>query len=354
MQFLGLFAFVSLLLSGCSTKNAADYLDKPATGTHFLTGDYVTLSIYDKGKEDLIEPAFDKIYAHVKKLEAHEQGISEIDEINNAAGQKAVSVSPEIFNLIQTSVDFSRETNGIFEPTIGAVSNLWHIGFPDARIPTDEEIETSLPLVNFNNVTLDEKNHTVKLNKEGMMLELGGVGKASVATQALNFLKENNVTSAFIDMGAHIFIIGDSPHSEDGLWTIQLENPRAYELDTTDDEKLSIGKVRTNANSLITTSIFSRFIEKDGNIYSHLLDSTTGRPINNGLLSVTIIGDDPIRADLLSNAVFNMGLEDGMKFINKEKGMEAIFATDSNEIHLSDGLKDKFTPNENSQFTTVE
>ncbi|MDR2833100.1 MAG: FAD:protein FMN transferase [Streptococcaceae bacterium] len=345
--------FLSLLiLSGCSTNSA--YLKEPATATHFLAGNYVSLSIYNKDKEPMLEQTFDKIFEQAKKLETNEQGISEIDMVNNAAGIKAVEVSHNIYELVKKSKQFAQKTNGTFNPAIGSVSALWHIGFTDARVPSDSEIAQNLPLTNFNDITLDEKANTIKLEKTGMKLELGGVSKSAIATEALSFLKENDVTSAVLDMGGHLYVLGDNPHSKDGSWTVNITNPQMSNASDTSTQVYSIAKLKTTTKAMVTTSKYSRVLEHEREYHSHLLDSATGKPTQNDLLAVTVVGNDATQVDLLSNALYSMGLEEGRNFINKQKGIEAIFVTDSNEVHASQGLKDQLTINDESNFTHVE
>ena len=70
-----------------------------------------------------------------------------------------------------------------------------------------------------------------------------------------------------------------------------------------------------------------------------MLDPKSGMPVQNGLLSVTILSDDSVTGDGLSTTCYLLGLDDGMKLIESLPDVEAIFITDDCQLHYSSGAK---------------
>ncbi|MDR2833612.1 MAG: FAD:protein FMN transferase, partial [Streptococcaceae bacterium] len=174
--FLLTFALLGLgLLTSCGGN--AKYLEEPIKDARFYTGYYVQISIYDKGKRQALEDAFDLMEKQTRKIEINEQGLSEIDNVNNASGKKAVEVSKDVYGLLDETLQFAKKTDGAFNPAIGVSSLLWHIGFPDANVPNEEFLTAAQKLLNYEDIELNEANQSVFLKKEGMKLDLGGVGK---------------------------------------------------------------------------------------------------------------------------------------------------------------------------------
>ena len=92
--------------------------------------------------------------------------------------------------------------------------------------------------------------------------------------------------------------------------------------------------------SVVTSGTYQRYFEQDGNIYHHILDTSTGYPCDNGLSSVTIISDSSTDGDALSTTVFLLGLDNGMDYVESHANIEAIFITDENELYYSSGMGD--------------
>ena len=142
-------------VSSASIKTPREIIKSPVKKTDFLLGTAVALSVYHPNTEELLMRAF----AMVKDLEARitvNASGSEVDAINEAAGERPVAVSDEVYDLVKQGLAYSEEFNGSFDITVGPLTSLWRIGFPDARKPSQKEIDDALPLVNYKNVVLND------------------------------------------------------------------------------------------------------------------------------------------------------------------------------------------------------
>jgi thiamine biosynthesis lipoprotein len=337
----------TIALAGCGKK--PDLLKKPYTSKEFNVGTYIELSVYDKGKKSALSLAEKRVNGLEKALEVNEEGVSQIDKVNSNAGKKPVKVSGAVYELVNDAIEQAKDSKGYYDPAIGAMTNLWHIGFPDAHKPTDDEIKNTLDKVDYKDIILNKKDSTVFLKKKGMLLDFGGIAKGFVSTQMLNDFKKAGVTTAVINLGAHVYVLGDNPATNDGNWKIAINNP-SKNATNTESEANILGYLTGKNRSYITTGKYQRYLESHGKIYSHLMNPKTGYPYENKIDSVTVVGVDPIVNDALSNIAYNKGLKEGMKYVNDNKGYEAIFVTEDKKIHLTKGLKKTFVLEKGSNY----
>lgn len=330
---------VLLIVSGCGKKNEARILvDEPYSRTEFLMGTVVNVKVYNEGKEAVLDQAFDRIEELAAKITVNEKG-SEIDQVNAQAGNEPVVVSDDVYELLKAAYTYSRESEGSFDMTIGPLTNLWHIGFDDARKPEQSEIDSTLPLIDYQQVEFDDQKHSVYLPKKDMLLDLGAIAKGYITDEVVKVLKANEVDTAIVDLGGNIFVLGHSPRAENAAWNVGVQNP----FETRGE---ILGSLPVTNQTIVTSGIYERFIEVDGVNYHHLLDPNTGYPFDNDLAGVSIVTDKSIDGDGLSTVIFSKGLKAGLDFVNQRENVEAIFVTKDRAVYVSDGLKKSFRLND--------
>lgn len=333
-----LFSVLAILtLTGCGTdeESSPKILEEPYEQAEFLMGTYVTMRIYDEGKEDALTEAFERVAELDVILSSNDEG-SEIDAINQNAGQSPIEVSEDVFPLIEVAEAYSAVPNSGFDYTVGPITNLWRIGFDDARVPEPSEIEAILPLVDYKKAELNADNQTVFLTEADMRIDLGAIAKGYIADEVIKVLEDNGVTTAIVDLGGNIVIMGDSPTRETGGWNVGVQNPN-------NERGSYIAAINLKNKSIVTSGIYERFIEKNGEQYHHLMDPRTGYPFDNELASVTIISDKSVDGDALSTVVYAFDLEDGLEYVNGLEDVEAVFITKDNDVYTSDGLQDSMS-----------
>lgn len=247
----------------------------------------------------------------------------------NQSGTKGASVSDEAAQLVLDALRFAADTDGAFDPTIGAVSLLWNIS-QTPRVPSPEEISAALPLVNFRDVTVN--GSTVTLEKGGMRLDLGGIGKGYAADLAVQIYKQHGIDTAILNLGGNVYVYGDKQDGSD--YRIGLRDPLGSENDVA-------AVIPVKNTSVVTSGVYERFFESGGKTYHHLIDPKTGYPADNGLLAVTVVCDSSNKADALSTALFVMGLSGGLDYAKRTPGIEAVFFTNDKGIYVTSGLEDK-------------
>lgn len=325
---------VSLVIGMTMQTIQAKVRKEPYQATEFKMGTYVSLRVYDEGKEAVLDDAFALVDDLAAKVTSNDPG-SEIDAINQAAGKEAVVVSDEVFKLIESAYHYASMPKSGFDLTIGPITNLWRIGFDDARVPKEEEIEAGLALVDYNKLKLDADKKTVFLTEEGMKLDLGAIAKGFIADSIKQLFVDKGVTTAIIDLGGNVVIMGDSPKRENGGFNVGVQDP-------INDRGDFIGTINLKDQSIVTSGIYERYLTYQGKTYHHLMNPETGYPFENELLSVTVITDMSLDADALSTVGFGFGLEDGLAFFNEKDNVEAVFITKDLDVYTTDGLKELF------------
>lgn len=315
--------------TGCmQSKNNTESLSR----TEFMLGTTVSITLYDHQSDELLDKAFNRI-AELENTLSINKSNTLLDEVNASAGKSATQLDSDTFDVIQKGLSYSTLTNGSFDITIGPLVKLWNIGFPEARVPSQNEIDEKLPLIDYTKVTLDDTNQTIYLQEEGMLLDLGGIGKGYAADEITALLRSEGVNHAIIDLGGNLFMIGDKADGKP--WTVGVQDPFNPRGDI-------IGHLSVINKSVVTSGIYERYLEQDDKKYHHILNPKTGYPYDNEIAGVTIVSDSSIDGDAISTAVFSMGLDKGMQFVESLEGIDAIFITTDYKVHVSSGLTNNF------------
>ena len=337
---------VSTNTEEANTKDTTtSLLTDPYSDEQFLLGTYVRIRVYDKDKEEALKPAFDRVKELGDKITINQSG-SEIDEINQQAGIKPVKVSDDVYTLLKKAYEYSEDSHGGFDMAIGPITQLWRIGFDDARKPLQEEIDKALQLVDYHKVELNDEEKTVYLQEKGMIIDLGAIAKGYITDEVVKVLKEQGVTTAIVDLGGNVYVLGHSPKGEDQDWTVGIQDPNLARGSV-------LGSIKERNKTLVTSGIYERYLEVDGVKYHHLFNPKTGYPFDNDIAGVTIITDQSIDGDGLSTAIFAMGVKDGLAYIEDKlnDGTEAIFVTKEDKVYVTDPIKDTFKLSEDSKYT---
>lgn len=332
-RFISLVLSTVIFLIGCGTSKTSSSTSEPLTRQNFVLGTIVSISLYDHQSEETLDAAFKKL-SELENILSVNKTNTLIDEINAKAGIEPVKVDEATYNLIKKGIYYSQLTSGAFDVTVGPIVKLWNIGFPNARVPSQTEIDEKLPLVDYNFVTLDDSNQTVYLQKKGMLLDLGGIGKGYAADEVADLLRKAGVEHAIINLGGNIYALGDKPVGKP--WGIGIQDPF-------NPRGATIGTLGVTNKSVVTSGIYERYLEaEDGTKYHHILNPDTGYPYTNEIAGVTIVSDSSTDGDALSTSTFALGIEEGLKFIEGLDGIDAIFITTDKKVYITSGIKENF------------
>lgn len=310
---------VTTCFAGCDNKNQAnkDYIERQG----FALNTSISVRIYGTQDEEILTECLLMCNEYDNLLSRTQEG-SEIYELNE---KREADVSRETLELIEQGLYYSELSDGAFDITIEPISSLWDFTSGENVLPDAQKIKENLQYVNYKDVAI-EGNH-VSL-KHGMGIDLGAIAKGYIADRLKDYLLEQDVESAIINLGGNVLCVGTKPSGDS--FVVGVRNPR--------EEGSVIVEVESNNQSVVTSGDYERYIEVDGKRYCHILDPKTGYSCESGLASVTIVSDTSVQGDGLSTTCFALGLKDGMKLINSIDNVEAVFIDTDGNITYSNGL----------------
>lgn len=302
------------------------------TAQVFAMDTYMTLKLYD-GDKTAAERAASEITRLDGLLSVTDSG-SEVYGLNQSAGSPC-KVSEDTMTLTRRAIALGAKTGGALDITLYPVSKAWGFTTDSNRIPGEAELARLLAYVDDDAVVADTEAETLML-PEGAEMDLGAVAKGFAGDQVAEVLKDAGVTSALLNLGSStIRTIGTKP--DGSKWRIAVQDPE-------NDEKYA-GVVEIGEGAVDTSGGYQRyFVGEDGVTYCHIIDPGTGYPVDNGLLSVTIISGEAFLGDGLSTACFVMGLDKMEEYWRNTGGFEFIAITAEHEIYVSEGAAEVFSP----------
>ncbi len=321
--FVLLFCF-----SGCTHE--------PLTTEFFAMDTMMKITVYSNKDENLAADAKEKVIS-LEHVFSVTNPNSEIYKANNAGGT-SVSLSAQTIELLQTALKLQKETNGLFDVTVYPAVKAWGFTTKENRVPTKEELEALLPLINSSAIQL--KNNTLTLPK-GVSLDFGGIAKGYAADVIANDMLKQGCSGAVLAFGGNIKTVGNKPNGE--LFQIAVQDP------TNTNGTLGTLSVQGNI-AVVTSGDYQRSFEANGVTYHHIIDPRTAAPAKSDLTSVTVICSSATRADAYATALYIMGLVEGMKFVESIPDVEALFVTKTKEVYKTSGLSTTFQP-DNKNYT---
>ena len=280
--------------------------------------------------------AFDEVFADFERLEnlmSVWRGGSDVLRLNAAAGDHPVPVSRETRDVLRIAREVSDWTDGGFDVTFGALTDLWKFDHDqDNVIPDARLVRERLPLVDYRLLDIDEAAGTAFLRRKGMRVHLGGIGKGFAVDRAAAILRRRGLSDFMIRAGGDMYVggvRGDRP------WRLGIRDPRG-------PADRSFATVELSNGTFSTSGDYERAFMKDGRRYHHILDLSVGQPAR-GCRSVTLVTPRAVIADALAKGVFVLGARAGMALVERLPEVEAVIVSDRNEVLVSTGLKNRVT-----------
>lgn len=290
------------------------------------------------GSEKVLDEAFARLKQIEDELSVNKAG-SEIDAVNEAAGSHPVKVGADALAILERDLDLAAWSDGAFDPSVGPLAKLWGIGTlrsdrEPASPPDPKAIAAARRLIGWKDIVLDREKSTVFLRRRGMALDLGSTSKGYAADEVAKIIRAGGVGAAVIDLGGNILVLGSRAKGKP--WRIGLQTPFA-------ERGAYFGIASLTDRTMVTSGVYERYFldAKTGKYYHHILDTRTGYPVDNGLLSVTIVTPRSFDADGFTTTIFALGREKGMA-LARAKGVDVILVDTSKKVYMSPGVSAYF------------
>jgi len=294
----------------------------------------------------------------VERLEAHlslYRPGSDIGRVNARASFEPVRIEPGLFRLLQHAQKLHRESGGAFDITIAPLVRCWGFMGGAGQMPDEEKIQEARTRVGMDQVVLCDEDFTVRFLREGMMLDLGAIGKGYAVELAAEILIEAGATSALIHGGTStVHALGTPPGAE--AWKVAVQSPAAEAVSATElsqagasEESLAesvLAVVPLKDEAMSVSAVHGRSFTAQGKTYGHVIDPRTGYPAQNALLAAVVL-PSATETDALSTALLTLGAAGHEQIAGLRDGMRTLLACRSEgaeELRVeAHGINCKFT-----------
>jgi thiamine biosynthesis lipoprotein len=240
-------------------------------------------------------------------LLSHYREDTPLSRLNREAARGAVPVPRELAELLAVCERWSRDSQGAFDVTVGPLMKAWGFFRDEGRRPDEAQRRAALAVTGYRHVVVDRERSTVRFDRRGVELDLGGIGKGYAADRVAAVLRQRGIASALVNLGgSSVYGLGAPPGAPG--WEVGIADP-------TQSEREAL-RVSLRDQALSVSGGYARFFVKDGVSYSHIMDPRTGRPAQ-GVLSVAVVSASATDGDALDNVLFVQGPEKARAFVRK-------------------------------------
>ncbi|MFO7956756.1 MAG: FAD:protein FMN transferase [Candidatus Brocadiia bacterium] len=254
---------------------------------------------------------------------------SDVSRLNRMGGTRGVQLSPETMTVIRRAVEFSRMTGGAFDITYAPLRTLWRDAAESRQVPDQERVREALQVVGWEKLLLADSS--VRFQRSGMEVDLGGIAKGYAIDGAAEAMKESGALSGLVDIGGDVRLFGRAPAG--GRWHVAVRSP---------GPGASAIILRVPSSAVTTSGDYARGFRIGDAWFSHIVDPRTGRPTER-MASVTVVAPDAMTGDALSTALSVLGPEEGLKLVESLSEVECMFVVREGEQEFSRRLSSGFS-----------
>ena len=317
-------ALLALTLLSFASSAHAEWVERVVDG---IMGTRITVNLWadDAAKGNA---SIDAVIEEMKRIDVAMSTYrkdSEVSKVNDRAALENVVITPELFDLLSTALEYSRLTDGAFDITYASVGYLYD--FRNNVRPTDKQIHDALPGINYRHVILDPKKHTVHFTQPGVRIDLGGIGKGHAVDRSIALLQSRGVQHALVQAGGDSRIIGDRFGQP---WIIGIRHP--------DRKNEVIARMPLEDAAMSTSGDYERYFDEKGVRYHHIIDPKTGDSARK-VRSATVIGPTATQTDGLSKTAFVLGAEKAIEIYNRLEDIDAVIVKPDGTVLYTKGLE---------------
>ena len=311
--------FISVLfLAACQPQLQKTVLQGLAQGS------YYAITYYDSLNRNF-QNEIDSIFALVDQSVSLWNDSSIISKVNRNEAVDLNQVFIDNFNIAQQA---SALSDGYFDATISPLVAAWGFSYRNGDSITPQLVDSLKQFVNYQSVRIED-GKLIKDNPN-ITLDFNAVAQGYTSDMIANFLASNGIRDFLVDTGGEIMAQGGKPDGSD--WIVGIEKPAA----NWDSERNVQERLYLRNKGLVTSGSTRKYVERNGNRYSHCIDPKTGYPVEHNVLSVTVIANNSVWADALASICMVMGMEKSLPLIESLDGVEAyyIFSNDKGELEV--------------------
>ena len=314
---LALWAGIIITQTGCGSQ-------EPVSENQFCLDTICTITVYHMDKEEAqaaIDAAFAACRQYENLMSKTIEG-SDIYKLNKAKG-KPVRVHDATLEVIKKGIQYGDLSDGMFDITVGALSELWNFNGENPKVPDKASLEKARATVDYRQIQID--GNSVSMENPHAQIDLGGIGKGYIADRATEVLEAKGAEHAIVNFGGNIVALGEK--ETDTPWKIGVERPYS-------DRTQILGSVNLTDETIVTSGVYERYFKEKGKLYHHVLNPKTGYPVETDLDAVTVKGQkgQSMDCDALSTICLMLGKEKSKRILDTLEGVQAAFIDKNDHI----------------------
>jgi len=282
-------------------------------------GSTYTVVLYGTGRVAM-EAAADAALDEARRLDdllSNYKPSSEWSGVNRHAAEGPVRISEELFQLLAACRDYSRESEGAFDISVGPLMKVWGFYKGTGHLPHRAEVMAAREKTGYRHVHLDAAARTVRFDRPGVELDPGGIGKGYAVDRMVAILRRMSVDTALVAAsGSSIYGLGAPPDSPRG-WPVDIKDPW--------DQRRKVAEVFLKDMSMSTSGSYEKFFRAEGRVYAHIMDPRTGYPAQ-GSVAVSVVAPRTIDSEAWAKPYFVNGRQWAAQ--HKAKDFRVFFCQD--------------------------
>ncbi|HEX2938634.1 MAG TPA: FAD:protein FMN transferase [Ruminiclostridium sp.] len=275
---------------------------------------------------------FEATYKRLREIESRLSFFlpdSTVSRLNKSGG-KETAIDSDTETVLRQARIVSKASGGAFDITAAPLISLWRKHRRAESVPPLNSIKKAMQKIDYSSIEININSAKIK---KGQMIDFGGIGKGYAADEIVKIYKKHGVRSAYINLGGNVLSLGKKRGGIE--WSVGIQNPRAPRGDC-------IGVIYLQDSSIVTSGDYERCYFVDGIRYHHIIDTKSGFPAENALISATVVNPSSMLADAVSTAAFILGLEKGLDLISSFNNTQGVFITKDKDVYVTKGLKGYF------------
>ena len=300
--YIPLFLLIVPLFNSCSKNNLDLY--------GFTMGTSYSIKINHNKffKDSKLKNKIEKELNYISSVFSTYDEKSELSLINNSK-KNSFTISDDMMIVLEKSLYFSEISDGMYDPTVFPLVDLWGFG-PSLKSdkPKNDSIIKVLNYVSYKNIEIS--NNKINLKNKNTIIDLSSIAKGYAVDKVADLLLNEGYDNFMVEIGGEVKCIGKNHGAE---WVIGITNPL---------DDFSLIKTNLSNLSMATSGSYNNYTYYDGIKYSHIINPKTGFPLENNIISATVIAQDCIDADAIATLLMLFPYKKGLDLINTIDNVE--------------------------------
>ena len=284
-------------------------------GTTYLVKIITPDNNYEIGS---IEKSIDSLLIQLNKQMSTWDPESEISKFNEWNSKVPFAVSNDFLNVVKKSITISKNTGGLFDPTVFDLMSLWGFGpNPRSGFPDMEDVNRVLEHTGIGQIEITD-SVLVKRNKR-CKLDLNAIAKGYGVDKTFNLLNQKGFKNIFVEIGGEVKCSGKNIKNKN--WSIGIEDPS----DDGNYEKKISAIISVPNGAIATSGNYRNIVDLDGEILGHTINPQTGFPIQTDVLSVSVLSNSCMESDAWATALMAMNHQTGFALVENQSNINAVW-----------------------------